>query len=352
MLNGILKPHGIRTSYFNIHSNMDIQWETAIHNPANFTIILPNSTRTNRIWRISTNMLTVPRMFPTIYAPDNVMVWYRRQVIEVPTGTPDTYLRTVEQKWTEVKRLVFPDGMWNQDLILAHINAFTGPNELWSFDTASQSFVFTVTPTDPPIVWGIFVDPGHVPPPVTYANMTYIAEPFGTHLFDPLGLERNASVLSSLPGPTALNPLDPNTFDNIINTNLDSRNVYPQFDRTLRSYAAWSSTVFNSPPNNPPNLAGPVTVHLSITDLGDSSTVDALSGTPTDIIASINMGDVDFGTFKSREINDMEGEGIEYQQARNIANFQVRLLDARNRQLTLPRNFPVFVKLQLVHSVD
>ena len=297
-------------------------------------------------------MLTVPRMFPTIYAPDNVMVWYRRKVIEVPTGAPDTYLRTVEQKWTEVKRLTFPDGMWNQDTVLNHINAFTGPNEVWSFDALSQSFVFTVTPTDPPIVWGEFVDPGHVTPPVSYANMTYIGEPSGTHLFDPLGLEKNAFSLSGLPLSPALNPYDPNTFDNIKGTNLDSRNVYPQFDRTLHSYAAWAANPFNSPTNNSPNLAGPVIVHLAMTDLGDSSTIDALSGTATDIITSINLGDTDFGAFKSREIRDMEGEGVEYQQARNIANFQVRLLDARNRQLTLPRNFPVFIKLQLVHSVD
>jgi hypothetical protein len=352
MLNGILKPHGIRTTYFNINSTMDIQWETAAHNPANFQIVLPNSTRTNRVWRIAVNTLTVPRMFPTIYAPDNVIVWYQRQVLEIPTGAPDTYLRTVDQKWTETKRLEFPSGLWNQTRILDHINAFTGPNEVWTFDASSQSFVFVVTPTDPPVVWGEFVDPGHVPPPVSYANMTYIGEPLNTHIFDPLGLEKSASFLSTLPLSPTLDPFDPDTFDNLKGSNLDSRNVYPQFDRLSHSYATWSAAVFMSPPNNVPNLSGPTTVHLSVTDLGDSSTVDAQSGTSMDILATMNLGDVDFGTFKSRDIADVEGEAVEFQQARNIANFRVSILDARNRQLVLPRNFPVFLKLQLVHSTD
>ncbi len=352
MLNGILKPHGIRTTYFNIFSGMDIQWETAAHNPANFQIVLPNSVRTNRVWKISANQVVVPRMFPTIYAPDNVLVWYQRQVVEIPTGAPDTYLRTVEQKWTETKRLVFPDGLWNQATILNHINAFTGPNEVWSVDALTQSFVFTVTPTDPPIVWGEFVDPGHVPPPVSYANITYLAEPQGTHIFDPLGLEKVASALASLPLSPILDFKDPNTFDNLRGSNLDGRNAYPQFDRLAHDYPTWSATPFSSPTNNTPNLGGPIVVQVAITDIGDSSTVDAQTGLSLDVVTSINMGDVDFGSFKSREINDIDGEAIEFQQARNISNFRVSLLDARNRQLTLPRNFPVFIKLQLVHSVD
>lgn len=349
-MNGVLLPQGIRTTYLNVDSTMDIQWETAAHNPANFQIILPNTVRTHRVWKISPNMVSIPRMFPTIYAPDNVLVWYQRRMIEIPTGPPNTYLRTVEEKWTEVKRLVFPDGLWNQATILNHINTFTGPNEVWSVDPTSQSFVFTVTPTDPPIVWGVFV--GVPTPGVTYANMTYVSEPLGTHILDPLGLEKNASLSDSLPLSPTLDPTDPNTFDNIKGTNLDSRNVYPQFDRALHDYTSWATLPYNSPTNNVPNLAGPTTVHVAITDIGDSSTIDAKSGTNMDIITSINLGDVGFGTIKSREINDVEGEGIQFQQARNVANFRVMLMDSRNRQLTLPRNFPVFVRLQMTHSSD
>ena len=351
MLTGILKPHGIRTTYLNINSTMDTQWETSAHNPANFQVILPNSVRTNRVWKISPHTLIVPRMFPNIYAPDNVLVWYQRPIIDIPTGAPDTYLRTVDEKWVVTKTLEFPPGLWNQTRILNYINAFTGVNEVWSFDLDSQSFVFTVTPTAPPVVFGEFVQFPHIPP-TGYANMTYVTEPLGTHILDPLGLERQASNLSSLPLSPVLDQKTPATFDNVLGSNLSMRNVYPQFDRTLHNYTSWATLPFSSPPNNVPNLAGPSVVHVAITDIGDSSTVDALSGLTLDVITSINLGDVDFGVFKERLVNDIDGEAVEFQQARNIANFRVSLTDARNRQLVLPRNFPVFIKLQMVHSSD
>ncbi len=335
----------------NINSTMDQQWESATHNPANFQIVLPNSVRTNRVWKICPHTLSVPRLFPTIYAPDNVLVWYQRPIVDIPTGAPNTYLRTVDQTWVITKTLVFPSGLWNQASILNFINGFTGPNEVWAFDSTSQSFVFTVTPTAPPVVFGVFVQFPHVPP-TGFANMTYVGEPTGTHLFDPLGLEKEASILSSLPFSPTLDQKDPSSFDNVLGSNLNMRNVYPQFDRTLHDYASWAALPFSSPPNNLPNLAGPTTVHVAISDIGDSSTVDASTGLTSDIITSINLGDVDFGTFKERIVNDLDGEAIEFQQARNISNFRVSLTDARNRQLTLPRNFPVFIKLQLVHSSD
>ncbi len=89
-----------------------------------------------------------------------------------------------------------------------------------------------------------------------------------------------------------------------------------------------------------------------ITDLGDSSTVDAETGLLQDIVTSVNLGDVPFGTVKERLGNDSEIEGIEFQQARNISNFRVRILDSQNRQLSLPRNQKVFLKLQMIHSAD
>lgn len=346
-----LKPHGIRTSYLNISSEMDPLWESSNHNPANFNIQMPNSLRTNKIWKIVPNIVTVPRMFPNIPAPDNVLIWYQRQVVEIPTATPDYYLRTVSPNWTATRTITFEEDIWNIDRVLAKINAQTGPDEVWSFDPVTLALVITVTPSSPPIVFGEFYDPGHVDPPLSYMGMAYLAEGAGGHLFTILGLEKQASLGTALPLSPAFIPASPPTFDNIINSNIDGRNLYPLFDRTLHSYDLWATTQFISPLNNQPNLAGPTTVHVIVSDLGDSSAVDAKTGTLQDIVSTLNLGDVSFGTYKSREVNDVDGECVEYQQARNISQFNVRLIDTRGRNLRLPRNFPVCMKLQLTHIV-
>lgn len=356
MYNGTLRPQGIRSTFVNLSSEMDLQWESAQHNPANVEIALPNASRTKKVWKLTPHTTVIPRMFPNIYAPDNVLTWYQRQVLELPTADPTIWLRTVDEKWTETRRLVFPPRIWNVDAILVFINAaLVGTGQVWTFDPVTLSFVVTVTPSAPAIVFGFFVDGAHVPPAVTYANMTYIVEPFfptETHLFNVLGFERVASTLTSLPLSLSFNPLDPNTFDNLFRSNLSDRNAFPLFDRTSRSYAVWAVAVYVSPQNNQPNLAGPTVVHVAITDLGDSSTVDAGSGLLLDIITTLNLADVDFGMFKERIVNDQDAEAIEYQQARDVSKFRITVLDSKNRQLALPRNFPVFLKVQLIHTLE
>lgn len=352
MVERILKPHGIRTSYLNVSDTMDPLWESSTHNPANFNVEVPNSVRTHKIWKISPSLVTVPRMFPNIYAPDNVMIWYQRRVLELPTTTPDVYLRTVSPVWEVTNMVTFEPRLWNTDQIVAKINAATGGGEVWSFDAANTGFVVTKTAPGAPIAFGLFTDHAHVPPALSYANMTYIAEGSGGHIFTILGLEKLASVASNLPLSPAFVDTDPSTFDNILNSNLSGRNLFPLFDRTAHDYTYWATTNFTSSVGNPPNLAGPAVVHVSISDLGDSSTVDAKTGIVQDIITSVTMGNADFGTFVKKEIHDLEGECIEYQQARNISRFNVTLLDTRRNVLTLPRNFPVFLRLQLVHVVD
>lgn len=354
---GVLRPSGVRASYLNISSTMDLKWETASHNPADISLALPNSVRTNKIWKITPHTAIIPRMFPNIYAPDNEMLWFQRRVIEIPTEDPTIWIRTVEPNWTVTRDLVFPQKIWNVDSILTFINAATGANEVWTWDATNLCFLVSVTPVAAPIVFGPFVVvPPYAPPPQPFANMTYIVEPFSatldSHIFDTLGLERVASALSSLALSPSLVITDPNTFDNLLGSNLSLRNAYPLFDRTLHNYNSWATLVYNSPINNSPNLAGPIVINISISDLGDSSTVDAETGQLHDIVGTVNLGDVDFATFKERIVNDGDSEGIEYQAARNISNFKLKLLDARNRQLTLPRNFPIFVKLQLIHTLD
>jgi hypothetical protein len=336
----------------NVSSKMDVQWETSAHNPANFTLEMPNSVRTNRIWKILPHSTVIPRMFPNVYAPDSTLVWYQRQVLELPTPDPNTWFRTVASDWTAVKTLTIPDGIYNVNTLLSRINAFAGPSEVWSFDSVNNCIVVTKTPTPPPVVWGNFIDPAHVPPPVSYAGMTYILESPDSHFFDVLGFEKTASLLSNLPFSPTLIPNDPSTFDNLTGSNISMRNAFPLFDRTAHSYATWSTTPYTSPTGNSPNLAGPVVVHLSISDLGDSSTVDAKTGTLQDTLTTVNLGDAAFGEFKERLCHDAESEAIQYQQARNVSNFRISLTDSRNRQLVLPRNFEVFVKLRMVHTTD
>lgn len=346
-----MKPQGIRTSYLNIDSRMDTQWETSAHNPADFELSLPNSIRTKKIWKVAPHTLIVPRMFPNIYEPDNKLQWYQRKVIDIPTGNPDEYLRTVSPDWTVTKALTIPPAIYNIDTLLTLINAFTGAREIWTYDETSKSIRITTDPDDEGPIFGIFTLPDHITP-ANYAQMTYIVEPPGSHLFDLLGFEKSASEMSILPLSLAFNPFSPITFDNLVGSNLGGRNAFPLFDRVAHDYEVWKLNPYTSPITNQPNMAGPVAVHIVVTDLGDSSTVDAQSGLVQDIITTINLGDVDFGVFKERIINDCDAEGIEYQQARDISNFRVRLLDSRNRALFLPRNFPVFLKLQLIHSLD
>jgi hypothetical protein len=352
MQNGILQPAGFRTSYLNIDSTMDVQWETSSHNPANISLSLPNSTRTNKIWRIMPHTTIIPRMFPNVYAPDNVLLWYQRQVVETPTGAPDTYLRTVSPTWTVTRSLTIPTGLYDVDQLLLLINAATGVNEVWSYDSDYQRIIVTRTPVGPPIIFGTFVDAAWVPPATSFADMTYVAEPLDSHIFSTLGLEVVASTMTSLPLSQTLVLTNADTFDNIIGSNITNRNLLPLFNRISHSYAEWSVDEYATPFGNAPNLAGPVVIHVLVSDIGDSSTVDAETGLVQDIITSVNVGDVDFGTFKERLANDAQADGIQFQQARNISSFRVRLLDSRNRQLTLPRNWPVFLKLHMIHTLD
>lgn len=344
-----LKPHGVRVSYLNISSTMDPLWELASHNPADFTIQVPNSLRTGKIWRIVNNTCSIPRMFPNITTPDNSLAWYQREVVEIPTGVvPNMWLRTVSPLWTLRMVLTFEPGIWNVDLILAKINSATGPNEVWTFDAVNGCFVVTKTPTGPPVAFGEFLDPVHVPPPVSYANMTYVVEN-GGHVFDVLGLEKQASIATSLNLSLALNFRDPSTFDNLTGSNLDGKNAFPLFDRVAHDYyTTWAVSPFISPLNNKPNLAGPVIVHVVLADLGDSSVIEAKNGTLQDIVTTVSLGDVEFGAFKTKEVKDVEGESIEYRDARNISQFKVKLLDSQSRQLVLPRNYPVHLKVQLL----
>src|SRR5881396_407187 len=115
---GVLRPSGVRATYLNISSEMDLHWESAAHNPANITLALPNSVRTNKIWKIAPNITCIPRMFPNIYAPDNEILWYQRRVQEIPTADPTVWIRTVENDWSVTRSLVFPPQLWNIDKIL------------------------------------------------------------------------------------------------------------------------------------------------------------------------------------------------------------------------------------------
>jgi len=339
----------LRTSTLALSSEDDPTANYAGHNPASFIVDIPNATRINGVTKICPTFVSIPRMFNNIETWNNELVWWQRQVVELPTGAPDTYLRTTANDWTATHRLVIPRGIYNIYQLLDLINAEVGPDEVWSFDSTLLTVVVTKTPTDPPVAWGEFVDPGHVPPPVSYANMTYVSSG-ATSFFDTLGLQKSADANTHTEDLSPFSQILPDSFDAILGSNLQTVNTVPLFDRFAHSYSVWSMDPYTTPRFNPPNLAGPSLVHLILTDVGDSSMISAGSGLASDTVASLSMTSVEWGENATRMVHDGEFEGITYMAPRNVSRFRVSVVDARLRQLSLPRNWPVRAIIQLVYA--
>ena len=338
-----------RVSYLDISSTDDVQYNSVQHNPANFTININNPNKTNNVTRLSYNTISIPRMFNTIYAGNNTLVWYKRQVLEIlqPNQPPNTYLRTVATNWTETRRLVLPDGQLNINDVLTAINTLTGASEVWSYDSTNRTVVIVATPPGPTITFGLFVDPGHVTPPVSYANMTFLSAG-GTDMFETLGLQRASDLFLSQEDNVSFDQFDPNSFDTTKGSNLEGMVVFPLFDRTLHNYQKWATLVYTTPRMLAPNFAGPTIIKVQIRDCSDSQTISAGSGKSYDVITTLNIADVPFGAEVTRQIRDVQGEGIGFIAPRDIRAISVQLLDRKFRQLTLPRNNPVHIVLQLV----
>lgn len=341
-------PADAATSYLSISSKDDpLAWEASF-NPANFEIVVPNSIRVQNVMRICPNYVSVPRMFPTITKYNNALYWYQRQVLELPVaGQPDYYLRTVANNWTLTNSIVLPTAQLNLSEILTRINAVTGANEIWTYDATQMSIVITKTPTAAPIAFGVFFDPAHVTPAVSYANMTFVTD-LNLDTFDTLGLQKSANYASNQLDKVGFNANDPNTFSATVGSNLEPFTTLPLFQTSV-TYQDWASDVYVTPLFNPPNIAGPTTVHVVLQDLGDGTTVSAATGTNYDVLCTMSLANVPFGQSGVKEVRDGASEGIGYRAPRNITSFKVKILDENFRELSLPRNFPVAIRVQLVY---
>lgn len=337
---------GQRISSLTISSKDAPDASSATHNPANFEVVIPNSTKMTGVTGLCYKMVTIPRMFDTINPYNNTLTWYQRRVVEIPQPAPDTYLRTVSLTWEITRQLIIPPGQLNITEILAIVNA-GHPDEVWSYDSALRTIVIQKTNPDPPIVWGVFFDPGHVDPPLQYANMTYLrAFPQGD-TFDTLGIQRVADIFTRTEDKVDFDQKNPNSFDATKGSNLDNVVILPLFDRFTHNYTHWATTIYTTPRMNPPNLSGPTIINVELTAIGDSQAIRASTGLAYDVIGTFGIEGTPFGTEFTQGVKDGQFEGNGFVNPRELKSFRVRLLDRSFRVLTLPRNYPVHIVLQI-----
>ncbi len=341
-----------RTAYLSIDSRQDPISQSSAFNPADFRIIIPNSTKLSGVSRICYTSVSVPRMFNNIDAYNNELVWYRRRVVDIPypfsAPVANTFYKTVSPVWTVFRRLLVPPGVYNILDLLVIINAATGAEEVWTYDPTLRTIVITTAPSAPAIVWGPFVDGAHVPP-TNSANMTYLTGGMAGML-DTLGIQREADASGHKEDRIPLDIANPNSFDATSGSNLSGIALLPLFDRFLHNYATWASSPYITPRMNAPNLAGPTVINVIISDVGDGSTVHASTGTLYDTLTTLNIGKTDYGVECEKKVKDGVSEGIQFSAPRNITQFRVKLYNSEFKQLTLPRNYPVHITLQFVFT--
>lgn len=346
-------PSHSSASYLNFCSQDDPNSAAPDFNPAQFNIVVPNSVKLQDVIRVCHNSVSIPRMFQTITQYNNVLQWWQRQVIEIPVPTapqPNTWLRTVSQTWTLMKQLIITPGIYNRDQVLALIQGTAGVNEQWTWNDTTLSIQIVETPTGSPVVWGYFIDPSHVTPPVSYANMILLTDGDSTS-FDTLGLEASAGLLSRKYASAPFDPLNPATFATTLGSNLQGATTLPLFDEEAFNYITWATQMYTTPPMSPPNFSGPLTIQVGLSDLGDGSTIYAATGTSYDVITSVSLSHTNWGDSAVKEVKDGEFEAIGLKHPRNITGFSVKLMDEQFRPVVLPRNYLVAMRLAFVYVV-
>ncbi len=335
-----------RVNYLSLDSTQDTNWNTSDHNPADFTVRVPNNKLTG-VSRICFTDVSIPRLFDIINENNNTLIWWQRQVIEPPvTGMPNNNLRTVSNTWTATRTLQIPTGRHNITSILAVINAATGGSEVWSYDSVNGSLVISKTPSGVPIDFKQFVDGAHVDPAVSYADMTYVSGGT-TESLDTLGLQKAADQSSRLEDKLDFDQRNPNSFDAVKGSNLQGVYAFPLFNREAHDYKTWATAAYTTPLMNPPCLTGPQQIQVTLSELGDGGLVSAGTGVSYDVITTVDLSQVPIGTNAIRHVTDSEAQSIGYLAPREVRAIRVRLLDRKFRPLTLPRNYPVNVTVQL-----
>jgi len=338
-----------------ISSASDPAWTSSNHNPASFSVDMTNTMKLNRVVRVAPSQVVIPRLFPNISEHNNVLVFYGRRVIEEPTylPAPRDWIRTVSPQWTERYRIVIPEGIYNIDQILTLINATVTPlGQTWSFNTITMSIEITTTaPGAQTVVYGYFT-PAPVAPIDEWFPLMYVTGG-QSDLFNTLGLE--AAAFSTSVGFTdnvTFDRTNPNTFDATRGTTIDNIPALALFDREKHSYDYWLNNDYDTPPLNRPNLAGPEFVHVLISELGDSSTINATTGVLYDVVKSVEMTQAPYGERVATTITDLETDAINFQHFRSVNGFRVRIVDSKFRALKLPRNSEVNITLGIWYQQD
>lgn len=356
-------------SYLSFSSDDDPESSQPAFNPANFNIYVPNSIKCQDVVRICNYNTTVPRMFPTVTPNNNTLIYYRRQIIEIQTDVPNVWFRTVSNDWLVWFLITLPLGIQNVAEMLAYINLHhpvVGDGETWtSLPDATKTIQINIHPVDPLIAWGLFSPgPGYISPimppnppiflPISWLSSARVApgeqksvSSWGA--FDLLGLTQ--PPLDPRFTPTgSLNTNNPSTFGTVVGTNLEKIGPkLPLFivDNLFGYSQFWNP--YQTPVMNPPNVSGPDVVHVALSDLGDGSTTYAFDGSSYDVLTTVSLSGVNFGDNATKEVKDGEFEAIALRQPRNITGFRVTLYDSQFRVLTLPRNYPVNMRLQMVY---
>ncbi len=324
-----------------ISSASDPAWLSSTHNPANFVVDMTNTMKMTRIVRICPNLIAMPRLFPNISEYNNVLRFYSKRVIEIPTGlsAPNDWLRTVKDEWEVRWQLVIPEGIYNIDQLLLLINGVVGPlGQTWTFDTDTMSIKIEIAaPVAPGYTFGYFT-----PAPVVaideWLPFVYLSGG-ASETLSTLGLEKAAFTQSiGFSDNLPFDKINPNSFDATRGTVLDGVPVLPLFDREQHSYEHWSTSAYSVPPLNSPNLDGPQLVHVLISELGDSNVINATTGVLYDVVKSVEMTQVEYGGRAVATVSDLESESITFQHNRCVTGFRVRVVDSKFRALKLPRN--------------
>ncbi len=345
----------IAKSTLAICSSSDPAWLQDSHNPADFVVDMTNTMKMNRIARVAPSQVVIPRFFPNISEYNNTLHFYGRRVVEVPTGLPPPkdWLRTVNKTWEVMYSLIIPDGIYNIDQILLKINSMLNAlGQTWTFDTDKLTVqIHKNAPGMPASPFGYFT-PAPADPIDSWLPLVYMTGG-GTELLSTLGIEKAAFGESiGHTDPVVFDPVDPDTFDSTMGTPLNDIPLFALFARDLHSFATWMTVAFDSPPLNSPNLAGPEFVYVLISELGDSSTVNATTGILYDVIKAMDITSVPFGERVCATIVDLEAESVTFKPVKSVNGFRVQVVDSKFRQLKLPRNREVNIILAVWYQHD
>jgi len=326
----------------------DIHVDSKSHNPADFEVSMPNSLESHNVVRIVPHTVSIPRMFPNVYDPSNRFTIWRRKTKLIDMG--DNYwFVTGQREWTPIE-IKIPPGHYSLSELCSTINTLTTTHLFFQVDDLG---VLQITgPYTTWDQWGQINQPDTHPDPPLYMPQTFITEPEGSHFFDVLGLGGAQFVSTSANWLSyVFDEQAPSTADAIQGSPIEkARLIVPAFSTSAHEMGPYLYTAFPVGPLNPPNLQGPLWVNVVIEELGDQSTIDTETGKPISVVSCVAVCDVPYGQYATRTIRDCDAEAIQYSVERSFRSFRVRCEDQNGDSLTLPRNWPVLLRLQILQT--